>query len=563
MNKKLLYRLISYTICLALVIAPVNLLCNTEKYIYAEHDNEGANDQSDSDSSDNDTDSSKDDNSDDSSSSDNDSDNSSSDNDSDSSSEGDKDSEGDNSSTDTDGSSAENDGSSTDGDTEKDKKAENTDRSAPPKITTLSGIVMDIDTGTILYEKDIYTKRYPASITKIMTALIALENGNLNDTITVSANAVDNTPSDSSNIALDYDEQLSLRDAMYAMMLNSANDAAYAIAEHIAGSLPAFCDLMNKKAEELGCKNTHFSNASGLTATDHYTCPYDMALIARAAYSLSDFIEISSTLTYTIPPTNKNVERVLWHGDGMIFESSDYYYPYAVCGKTGYTEEANGTLVTFAEKDGTRLVSVLMDVLPASVTFSESATVLDFCFNSFHTFQPLANFSFEKEASDSAVLSNYYHNLSHTLPNLSTDTSYTLYTRNYINAENIERTVIMDNTSDSPVVGKIVFTFEGQTLGEVEIINNDYTKAPPEIKIEKNTIKKPKLEFHWYYLIILAIIIVLFVILFEVHMLQKRRTKRSKKVRSYPVELPKNKKESKDPETKNKTDAKTSKQVHQ
>ena len=119
--------------------------------------------------------------------------------------------------------------------------------------------------------------------------------------------------------------------------------------------------------------------------------------------------------------------------------------------------------------------------------------------------------------------------------------TYTLYTRNYINVENIERTVIMDDTSTSPVVGKIVFSFEGQTLGEVDIINNDYTPAPPPVIISENKARKPSFEFHWYYLIILAIIIILCVILVEVHILQKKRSKRkrSKKIHSYPAELPK------------------------
>lgn len=416
-----------------------------------------------------------------------------------------------------------------------------TDRSAPPAITSKSGIVMDVDTGTVLYEKDIYEKRYPASITKVMTALLALENGNLNDVITVSANTVDNTPLDSAHMGLVVNEQITLREALYAMLLGSANDAAYAIAEHIAGSLPAFVDMMNNKAAELGCQNTHFTNAGGLHDADHYTCAYDMALIGRAVYAYSDFIEISATPTYTIPPTNKSEEFVLWNGNMMLFETSDDYYPYATCGKTGYTPEANETLIAFAERNGTRLVSVLMDAKSEdSVTYKESATIMDFCFTHFHIFNPLEGFSFDKETLDSAVLTNYYHNITHTLPNLSTDMTYTLYTRNYINVENIERTVIMDNTSTSPVVGKIVFSFEGQTLGEVDIINNDYTPAPPPVIISENKAKKPSFEFHWYYLIILAIIIILCVILVEVHILQKKRSKRkrSKKIHSYPAELP-------------------------
>ena len=405
----------------------------------------------------------------------------------------------------------------------------NTARTPAPAITTLSGIVMDIDSGTILYEKDAYTKRYPASITKIMTALIALEKGDLSDTITMSKEAVDNTPSDSSNIALDYDEKMNLKDAMYAMLLNSANDSAYGIAEHIGGSLSGFCDMMNAKAAELGCQNTHFSNASGLTAADHYTCCYDMALIGRAVYAYSEFKDISSTMTYTIPATNKNTERVLWHGDNMLFESSDYYYAYATCGKTGYTTEAHGTLITFAEKDGHRLVCVLMDVLPASTTFTESAALLDFCFDSFHIIQPLENFSFEKDDESSAMLDNYYHSLTHGLPNLSTDTSYTLYVRNYITSENIERTVVMNDSSDSEIAGKIVFSFEGQTLGEVNIINNDYIRPmAPTVKDNTASNKKPHFEFHAYYIIIIAIVIILLILLIEVNALQKKRMKQRK-----------------------------------
>ena len=437
----------------------------------------------------------------------------------------------------------------------------NTARTAPPAITTLSGIVMDIDSGTILYEKDAYTKRYPASITKIMTALITLEKGNLSDTITMSKEAVDNTPSDSSNIALDYDEKMNLKDAMYAMLLNSANDAAYGIAEHIGGSLSGFCDMMNSKAAELGCQNTHFSNASGLTAADHYTCCYDMALIGRAVYAYSEFKDISSTLTYTIPATNKNTERVLWHGDNMLSEISDYYYPYAVCGKTGYTEEAHGTLITFAEKDGRRLVCVLMDVLPASTTFTESAALLDFCFDSFHIIQPLENFSFDKEAETSPMLANYYHSIDHGLPNLSTDTSYSLYVRNYITAENIEKTVVMNNTSDSEVVGKITFSFEGQSLGEVDIINNDYLRPlAPAVK-ENKASKKPHFEFHAYYIIIIAIVIILIVILIEFNLLQKKRIKRKKQqpadIKNRSADMIKQNKTSSDKNTQKKSHTKS------
>lgn len=522
-TKHLLHRSIIYTICLALAFAPIAAIMRNDTRIYAEQGDETG--DSDNESGDQNGESG------DSTNNDDDANDQSIDSNADSNDQND-------------GADDQNDGtgdSEGSGDSQTDRPSNN-DRTPPPTITTMSGIVMDLDTGTVLYEKDISAKRYPASIAKIMTALIALENGNPDDIITVSQNAVDSTPADSSNIALMPNEQLSLRDAIFAMLLGSANDAANAIAEHISGSIPEFCAMMNTKAAELGCTNTSFSNASGLTEADNYTCARDMALIGQAAFSRSDLIEYLSTLTYTIPPTNSSDERVLWNGDNMLFETGDYFYSHAVCGKNGYTPESNGTLITLAEKNGTRLISVLMDSTPTEAAYTDTVAILNFCFDYFHKFQPLAGFSFDKEISDSSVLTNYYNNLSHELPNLSTDISYTLYTRNYINADNIEKTVILDNTSDSPVVGRITFSFEGQSLGEVEIINNDYTPQPPPIIVNTDKqSKKVRFEFHWYYLLVVVIIIVLCIILAEVHTLHKK-AKRRKKVHSYPVDLPKKEK---------------------
>ena len=419
---------------------------------------------------------------------------------------------------------------------EKDKKEMNNEqaREQAPSIESLSGIVMNIDTGTIIYEKDAYKKHYPASITKVMTALIAIEKGDMNSTVTLSDAAVDNTPRDSSNIALSYGEKLTLKNALYGMLLSSANEAAYAIAEHIGGSLPAFCDMMNSKAAELGCKNTHFVNASGLHDKDHYTCAYDMALIGCAAYKLTDFRAISSTLTYTIPPTNLNTERVLWHGDDMLFSSSEYYNQYVTCGKTGYTDEANGTLITFAEKDGQRLVCVVMDVVPSSKTFTDTTKLLDFCFNNYHYIKPLEHFSFSKLENDSSVLQNYYSSLPHQLPNLSTDTDYSLYVRTYINPDNIDRNIVLFSATDSEIVGRIELSFEGEKLGEVDIINNDFiSPVPSELTTEDTSSSKGGFKFHFYYVIIFVIIVVLVLIFVEIHMIQKRERQR-KRIHSYP-----------------------------
>ena len=420
-------------------------------------------------------------------------------------------------------------------DAEKGDKKKEIKKVDPPKVKAASAIVMDIDAGKILFEKDSHQKHYPASIAKLMTAFIAVEKGDLKSTVTMSNNAVDKTPSDSMNLALTYGEQLTLKDALYGMLLSSANEAAYAVAEHVGGDLNSFCGMMNDKASSLGCENTHFSNASGLHDKDTYTTAYDMALICSAAYSFPDFKNILSTPTYTIPATNKNTERVLWNGDDMIFESSEYYYPYAVCGKTGYTPEANATLVTYAEKNDRRLVCVLMDVPTTSEAYEDTTNLLNYCFDNFHIFKPLENFSFDKIEIDSPLLNNYYTSLNHKLPNLSTDKEYTVYAGTHITADNIDKKVIIYDNPDSKIAGKIELSYEGENYGEVDIINNDYTdnssKAVTEII---NKTKKSGFTFHWYYVIMLAIAVIMVILLIEIHKLQQRRLDR-KNIHSYPL----------------------------
>ena len=227
-------------------------------------------------------------------------------------------------------------------------------------IQASAGIVMDLDTGAFLYAKNIQRKLYPASITKILTALLTLEHASLDDTITCTS-AVYDLDDNASNIALQEGEQISVRDALYALMLESANDAANALAVHISGSVGAFADLMNQKAQELGCTVSHFTNPSGLPNDDHYTCARDFALIAAAAYDNENFRKLIATKEYEIKPTNMTADsRVFANHHKMIQTDSDYYDDVCTGGKTGFTESAWNTLVTFGEKDGKRLVCVLL-----------------------------------------------------------------------------------------------------------------------------------------------------------------------------------------------------------
>ena len=170
---------------------------------------------------------------------------------------------------------------------------------------------MEASTGTILYSKAIDEQHYPASITKIMTVLLALENCEMDEEVTFSHNAVYSIDYGSSSIARDEDEVLTVEECLYAIMLESANECANAIAEHISGSTEAFADLMNQRAAELGCTNTHFVNPSGLPNEEHYTSAHDMALITRAAVSHEEFRKISGTSRYVLRATNKKSEELL------------------------------------------------------------------------------------------------------------------------------------------------------------------------------------------------------------------------------------------------------------
>lgn len=254
--------------------------------------------------------------------------------------------------------------------------------SSDVSISAEGGIVMDADTGAVIYGKNIHEAYFPASITKILTALIVIENCDLDEIVTYSHNAVYNVEAGSSSAGIDEGDQLTVRDSLYAMMLKSANEAANGLAEHTAGSIEAFADMMNEKAASLGCTDSHFANPSGLNDPEHYTSAYDMALITQAAFQNEIFTEIDSTLYYDIPPTKKNPDGIrVYPGHKMLKKNTAQYYPGVICGKTGYTSLAGNTLVTCAERDGMRLIAVILN--GQQTHYADTKTMLDFAFSNF------------------------------------------------------------------------------------------------------------------------------------------------------------------------------------
>lgn len=229
-----------------------------------------------------------------------------------------------------------------------------------PSVNAKTAVLMDASTGLVLYEKNAHKEEYPASTTKIMTTLLALENSSLNETVTFSHNAVFNLEVGSTHIGIDEGEKLTMEQSIYAIMLASANEVSTGVAEHISGSVEEFAKLMNKKAKEIGCLNTHFSNANGLHSDDHYTSAYDLALIGRAAMENPIFRKVTATKRYTIPPTNKHDNENIFTNHHKMLLSSPFEYEYCIGGKTGYTSKAGNTLVTFAKKGDVTLICAVM-----------------------------------------------------------------------------------------------------------------------------------------------------------------------------------------------------------
>lgn len=260
-----------------------------------------------------------------------------------------------------------------------------------PAVNAESAIVMEADTGMILYAKDIEAKRYPASITKILTALIALEHCELDEEITYSYYATHSIEYGSSSIARTEDEILTVEESLYGLMLASANECANALAEHVAGSVDDFTVLMNEKAAELGCVNTHFTNANGLHDENHYTCAYDMALITRAAIANEDFRRIAGAATYNLRATNKNPNELpLQNHHYMIYpyRTSKYVDDTVFSGKTGYTTDALYTLMTCARRNDMDVIAISLRTYASSGSkgdplYPDTAALLDYA-NNFH-----------------------------------------------------------------------------------------------------------------------------------------------------------------------------------
>lgn len=244
-----------------------------------------------------------------------------------------------------------------------------------PEIQGRSAVLMDALTGQVLWSKNPHQRLPQASTTKITTAILALERGNLKDMVRASKKAAE---VGEAAIYLEEGETLTLEEMLYALMLRSANDAAVAIAEHIAGTEENFVALMNEKAQELGARDTHYANPHGLSAPNHYSSAYDLALIARYALQIPKFREIVATKERIIPWPGKPWDRFLVNNNRLLW--GYYAYPGADGVKNGYTREAGQVLVASATREGRQLIAVVMD---SPNMYREASLLLDYGFDHF------------------------------------------------------------------------------------------------------------------------------------------------------------------------------------
>ncbi|ACB83651.1 D-alanyl-D-alanine carboxypeptidase family protein [Natranaerobius thermophilus] len=244
-----------------------------------------------------------------------------------------------------------------------------------PEIEAETAVLMEFESGKVLYDQEMHRQMHPASTTKIMTALLLIENASLREQVVVSENAFG---TDGSSMYLNLDEKITTRDLLYGLMVRSANDAAVAIAEYVAGSVENFADMMNSRAKELGAKNTNFKNPHGLTEENHKTTAYDLGVIAREALKNPKFRSVASTRRITLDwPEEEDEDRLLVNRNELLAD-----YPGALGVKTGYTRSANQTFVAAAERDGMTLIAVVLST-SRNRLFEDAKELLDFGFEAF------------------------------------------------------------------------------------------------------------------------------------------------------------------------------------
>lgn len=356
-----------------------------------------------------------------------------------------------------------------------------------PKVSAKSAIVMDASTGLILYEKNIHRKNHPASTTKLMTTLLALENSSMDDVVTFSKDSVFNIERGSSHIGINVGEKLTMENCLYGIMLASANEVSYAVAEHISGSIENFADLMNKRAKELGCEDTHFVNPHGLYNKNHYTSAYDLALISRELLKYDSFREITNTINYVVPPTNlQKQSRPIYNHHSMI-RNTIYHYDGVYGGKTGYTVKSRYSLVTFASRDNMDIISIIMNEDNSQAQYTDTKKLLDFAFNNY-TGHKIDHKMDIKDVEDGSLFSKFNPLFDTKNQPLKVSNKGIIVLPDGVEPDEARKSVIYNNHATLldgvNVIGQVTYEFDDKLVGKADILYDNSQR----IELEKASI---------------------------------------------------------------------------
>lgn len=349
------------------------------------------------------------------------------------------------------------------------------------EITAKNLLLGETNSERILYERCADEKIYPASLTKLMTAILVVENCELDEIVTVSENAVFSVPSGYVNANLQVGEELTVEDLLYVMLIPSANDAANALAEHVGGNIESFSAMMNTRAKELGCKGSNFTNPSGLQEKEHYTTTRDLYLISKEAINKPIIKKIIKATKYTLPETNKYTDtvmkRIFTTTNYMIRPSlTKYYCDYCIGGKTGYTTDAKNCVVEYAEKDGIQLIAIVMGE-NASVKgkkFLDAKKMFEYVFKNYENMQVATEnekcetIKINNGTKDTRNLDVLYKENVNILKEKDTDREI---------EKKIEYTNVKAPIHKGDLVGKITYEYEGIKYTTDLIANSDVEKS--------------------------------------------------------------------------------------
>lgn len=393
-----------------------------------------------------------------------------------------------------------------------------------------AALLLDMNTGAVLYAKDEHKKMYPASTTKILTAILAFEKGNLADTVIATKEAIEPITYEHSQLGILVGEELTLEQLLYALLVSSANDAANVIAVHIGGSLDGFAEMMNTRAQELGATGSHFTNAHGYHDDNHYTTAADLAIFARHAMEIEKFREIVATKTYDLPPTNKcDEDRKLSSTNHLVskYRNRDLFYQYATGIKTGNTDEAGNCLVASATKGNINLLSVVLgceneNSSDLAYSFTDTTALFE------HVFE---HYTYHKLASTTEVVadSKVYEAKKRIRVTLGPARNVEMILPKDAHLEEIQKEVVLNESIAAPirqgeVLGQITYSLHGKTLISTDLVALNEVKRDGIMHLINNILRvllKP-------YVLIPVILIAFLLIRNDIRRRRRRKKRRSR-----------------------------------